>query len=99
MNEKQYCDAIEGVLSKDGVQFQREFILPEAFDGEHPGRNHVDFLIDNKIILEVKAKRLVDRDDYYQTKRYLGALNLKFAIIVNFREKALNLRRILNSKV
>lgn len=97
LNEKQYCDAIEQELKKEKIPYRRELVLQATFDGERAGRNRVDFLIDDKIILEVKAKRLIERDDYYQAKRYLGSLNTKLAVIVNFREKSLNLRRVLNS--
>lgn len=70
-NEKQYCDAIEDELKKNSLNYEREKILPESFGGEQKGRNKVDFLIEDKIILEVKAKPFVTKSDYYQTRRYL----------------------------
>lgn len=98
-NEKQYSDAIEEALKNKGLKYEREKILPISFDGENKGRNIVDFLIDDKIILEIKAKQLLTRDDYYQTKRYLIALNKKLAILVNMRKYAVIPKRILNSQV
>ncbi len=98
-NEKQYGDFIEKLLKEDDIKYEREKILPESFEGEHKGRNKLDFIIDNKIILELKAKRVLPREDYYQIKRYLEALNLKLAMLVNFRDKYLKPKRILNSKV
>lgn len=98
-NEKQYGDFIEKLLKEEKIKHEREKILPESFDGEHKGRNKLDFIIDDKIILELKAKRILPREDYYQAKRYLEALNLKLAMLVNFRDKYLKPRRILNSKV
>jgi GxxExxY protein len=98
-NEKQYSDAIESFLRKLNINYEREKILPPSFEGELSGRNKIDFLIENKIILEVKTKRIITREDYYQAKRYLAALNKKLAIIVNFRQKYLKPRRILNSMV
>lgn len=56
--------------------------------------NIIDFLIDNKIILENKAKRIITKDDYYQLQRYLQALNIKLGMIINFREKYLKPKRI-----
>ncbi|MFH1956520.1 MAG: GxxExxY protein [Patescibacteria group bacterium] len=98
-NEKQYGDFIEKLLKEEKIKYEREKILLESFDGEHKGRNKLDFIIDDKIILELKAKRILPREDYYQVKRYLEALNLKLALLVNLRDKYLKPRRILNSKV
>jgi GxxExxY protein len=98
-NEKQYSDAIEKKLAESGLVYEREKILPPSFDGEAKGRNRIDFLIQNKIILEIKAKNIVGREDYYQSRRYLGALKVKLALIVNFRSKELRIKRILNSSV
>lgn len=98
-NEKQYADLIESFLVSSKISFGREKYLPPSFPGEKPMRNKVDFIIDQKVILEVKARRFITRDDYYQVKRYLEALNKKLGIIVNFREKFIRPKRILNSSV
>ena len=98
-NERQYGDAIEKLLSKNNMPYEREKVLPQSFDGEQKGRNVVDFLIEEKIILELKAKRIIEREDYYQVKRYLEALHLKLGILVNLRDRYIKPRRILNSKV
>lgn len=73
--------------------------MPASFEGEQNSRNKVDFLVENKIILEIKAKRILTRDEYYQVKRYLTALNKKLGILVNFRQKFIQPKRILNSAV
>lgn len=80
-NEQQYCDAIENHLKRLNIKYEREKILPPSFDNELKGRNKVDFLIENNIILEVKAKRIVANEEYYQVKRYLVSLNKKLGII------------------
>lgn len=95
-NEKQYSDAIEKKLKDSGLIYEREKILLPSFEGELKGRNRVDFLINNKIVLEIKAKSIVGREDYYQSRRYLEALKIKLALVVNFRSKELRIKRILN---
>lgn len=96
-NEKQYCDAIESRLKKFGILYEREKILNPAFAEEMKGRNKVDFLIGDMVVLEIKTKRFLTREDYYQTKRYLSALNKKLGILVNFHRKYIEPKRILNS--
>lgn len=95
-NEKQACDKIEYYLKLGKVPYKREYVLPESFVGEKSGRNRLDFLIDEKIIIEVKCKRFVTKEDYYQTQRYLHSLNRKLAILVNFRDIRIKPRRVLN---
>lgn len=95
-NEQQYCDAIEKELKAAGITYEREKILPTTFTGERPGRNKADFVIEGKILLEVKAKQFVTKEDYYQVQRYLAALNLKLAIIVNMRRYYISPKRIIN---
>ena len=97
--QKEYGDFIENSFKNSDVKYEREKILPISFEGEKIGRNKVDFLIENTIILEIKAKRIIERNDYYQIKRYLSALNKKLGILVNFRDKYLHIKRVLNSQV
>jgi GxxExxY protein len=96
-NENQYSDAIEEELRARGIRYEREAVADPSFSGEKQGRNKIDFLIDGKIVLEVKAKSFLTKEDYYQTQRYLSALNLELAIIVNMRKYYVNPKRILNS--
>lgn len=60
--------------------------------------NKVDFLIDGKVIVELKAKRCITRDDYYQVQRYLRGADLRLGLLVNFRDRYLKPKRVLNSK-
>jgi len=90
-NEKEYGDAIETHLKKFNIGYEREKKIDI--------RNTVDFLIENKVILEIKVKRLLTKEEYYQIKRYLVALNKKSGLLVNFRDKYIKPKRILNSLV
>ncbi len=72
-------------------------IVPPLFENEKPGRNRVDFVIESKVVIELKVKRILSREDYYQLRRYLKALNFKLGILVNFRSDYLAPKRVLNS--
>lgn len=90
--EKQYADEFERLLIEKGLSYKREF--PVKVNGQNSG-NIVDFIIEEKIIVELKAKRFLTKDDYYQTKRYLASLNLNLGLIVNFRDSYIKPKRIL----
>ncbi len=78
--EKQYGDAIEKLLKETGVRFVREFRIGDS-------GNIADFIIDAKIVLELKAKRIIIKEDYYQLQRYLQETNVKLGLLLDFRNK------------
>jgi GxxExxY protein len=98
-NEKQYADALEALLKKkNDLEYKRETALSSSFSGEKPRRNIPDFIIEDKIVLDLKAKSQITKEDYYQMQRYLVSSNKKLGIIVNFRRINLQPKRILNPK-
>jgi len=90
--ERQYGDALALELEKNGLKFERERSL------EVGGRksNLIDFVIENKVAVELKAKPFVTKEDYYQTQRYLQSSNLELGLIVNFAQPFLKPKRVLN---
>ncbi len=95
--EVQYCDAIEKLLKENDITYKREFYI-EYETTLINNSNRVDFLIEDKIIVEVKALRLIGRDEYNQIQRYLQLANFKLGLLLNFHQKYLTPKRILNSK-
>lgn len=95
-NEKQCGDAFVFKLKRAGYFYEREKVLPISFPGEKLGRNRIDFLIEHVLIIELKNVPALTKDHYYQCQRYLVALNLDLALLVNFRPKYLMIKRILN---
>jgi len=85
--EKQYGDLLEEKLKEIKIPYKREFRIEKT-------GNTVDFLLDNKIILELKAKSTILKDDYYQTQRYLQASNIRLALLINFQNRYLKPIRI-----
>jgi len=85
--EKQYSDIMEQELSGSKIPYKRECVIKNT-------GNIVDFLIDDKIILEIKAKNVVFKDDYYQLQRYLQISDKKLGLLINFRNRYLKPIRI-----
>lgn len=98
-NEKQYTDALEQLLKENKIKYIREKASPSSFKGEKERRNISDFIIDDKIVLDVKAKPFITKEDYFQLRRYLVSCNKKLGLIVNFRQKYLYPKRILNRDI
>lgn len=89
--EKQYADKIEELLKENQISYKRE----RKISGDLAGGNIPDFDIENKILLEIKAKRFVTREDYYQIQRYLQTNKIKLGLLVNFRNRYLKPIRII----
>jgi GxxExxY protein len=85
--EKQYGDLLEKKLKEIKLSYKRE--LPISDSG-----NILDFIIDDKIILELKSIVAINRDNYRQVQNYLQVTNLKLGLLVNFRTKYLKPIRI-----
>lgn len=94
--EKQYGDMLETLLKEDGVIFEREKELP-VDKIENQFTNKVDFVINNQLLIDLKAKSLVTKDDFYQMNRYLDAIGYKLGMIVNFRNKFLKPIRVIRA--
>jgi GxxExxY protein len=85
--EKQYGDLIESKLKEIDIAHKRECKIGDS-------NNIVDFIVENKIILEIKAKRIITKEDYFQTQRYLQESNIKLALLVNFRNRYIKPTRV-----
>jgi len=94
--EKHYQKAVETKLKKLNIPYEREKAIKVDFDGEDLGDFFTDFVIDGKIIVELKKVWRITQDDIKQVLRYLDALNLRLGIIANFKHKCLEYHRILN---
>ena len=91
--EKQYQDALMEAFEQRNFQFERE---QELRFSAKVGGNQVDFVIENKIVLECKAKPFLTKNDYYQVLRYLKASGKRLGLLVNFRNRYLRPKRIVN---
>jgi GxxExxY protein len=94
--EKYYQRAVEVKLKKRKIPYKKEISVDLVIDGEKIGKYFLDFLIDNKIILELKAKPSLTKNDYKQVKAYLHAYKLELGIIANFYSDSLVYKRVLN---
>ncbi len=94
--EKHYQRAIEIKLKELGISYKKEAKIDVNFEEEKLGEFFIDFIIDDKIVLETKMVWVITQDDVKQVLRYLESTKLKLGIIVNFRHKQLEYRRVLN---
>ena len=85
--EKQYGDAIEQKLDESRIPYKREVRIGDSGD-------IVDFFIDDKILIELKAVRFLLKEYYFQIQRYLQTSRLRLGLLINFRNRYLKPVRI-----
>ena len=94
--EKNYSDALKIELEQAQIPFNKEAISSIAYAQDKINTGRCDFLIADKIIIELKAKTFITKDDYYQLLRYIRSKNIRLGLLVNFRNKYLKPKRIAN---
>ncbi len=95
--EKYYQRAVSKELSKLGIPFKEQVASPLEYKGQTIGRYIFDFLIDDRIVLEIKRGDYFSIKDIRQVLAYLNKSGLKLAIIARFSSKGLKFKRIVNT--
>ncbi|MEI6261696.1 MAG: GxxExxY protein [Deltaproteobacteria bacterium] len=92
----QRCLSIE--LKKAGLQFEREKEQTIFYDGIVVGTRRADFIVENKVVMELKA--LINLEDVHlaQAKNYVVAYNFPKGLLINFGSKSLQYKLIFNPK-
>ena len=93
-----YQRALEIELRNMSMAFVREFEMPIYYLDQNIGTRRVDFLIDNKISVELKAVIILEDVHIAQAINYLEAYNLEIGLLINFGSKRLEFHRFTNQK-
>jgi len=93
-----YQRALEIEFRSSGIDFGREVSMPVFYKGELIGERRVDFLIEGKICVELKALIQLENVHLAQGKNYLEAFNIEIGLLINFGAKSLEWKRLYNNK-
>ncbi len=91
----QRCMAIE--MGKQGLSFVREQEMPVYYDGTEVGTRRVDFLVEDVVLVELKAIITLEDVHLAQALNYLEAFNLEIGLLINFGAKKLEFKRLLKN--
>ena len=94
-----YQRALKYEFLKNGIPFRREFEMPIIYKNEQIGKRRVDFLIYDKISVEIKAVIKLEPVHFAQAINYLEAYNLEIGLLLNFGAVSLEMKRLLNKKM
>lgn len=93
-----YQRALEIEFRLLGIEYGREVSIPVFYKTELIGERRVDFLIEGKICVELKALVKLENVHLAQGKNYLEAFNLEVGLLINFGANSLEWKRLYNNK-
>ncbi|HCC23234.1 TPA: GxxExxY protein [Candidatus Falkowbacteria bacterium] len=96
LREASYCQLLESLLKQKTINYVKESKIPLQLYGREITYRKIDFLIEDCIIIEIKASSLISQKHFYQVKEYLKLSGIKLGLLVHFNQKNVNIYRIIN---
>ena len=94
--EKVYENALAIELRKGGVLVKQQPLLKVFYEGEIVGEYAADLIVENEVVVELKAVRALDNGHQAQCMNYLRATKLTVCLLLNFGTSRLQVKRIVN---
>lgn len=94
--EHYYQRAIASVLEKSGIVFKEQVSVKLNLNNETIARGLIDFVIDDKVAVEIKRGERFLKQNLDQLYSYLRLSGLKLGILVNFTSRGLHFKRVIN---
>ena len=96
--EKYYQQAIKRKLFMSQLPFLEQVRTDFNYNGKMIGRYYLDFIIDHKVVLEIKATPSLSTKDIMQVLNYLKQSGLQLGILASLNRNNLIYKRILKGK-
>ena len=95
-SEKNYQTALVFAFSKNKLKFKEQLVCPIKYDNKLIGKRILDFLVEEKIVVEIKKGNRFSKSHIDQVLEYLKINNLKLAILINFGSEGVMFKRIIS---
>jgi GxxExxY protein len=93
-----YQRALAIEMNKQGLKFSRELEMPLFYDGINIGSRRVDFLVDETVMVELKAVIRLEDVHLAQGLNYLVAYKVDKGLLLNFGSQSLEIKRLRHPK-
>jgi GxxExxY protein len=93
--EAVYQSALARELTLRGIAFEQQVRLPVSYKDLLIGEYIADFVIEGKLIVEIKAVSKLNASHQAQAMHYLVATGLRLALLLNFGAASLEHRRVI----
>ena len=92
--ENVYHNALEIEFQKTGLSFESKKNISIQYDGKSIGTYQPDFIVENKILIELKALPEIGKPQTEQIWSYLKGCDYKLALLVNYGSRDLEIQRV-----
>ena len=92
--EAAYEEALTIELAAAGISFERQKLLPIFYREHLIGEHRLDFLVEGKVIVELKAIAALEDVHCAIVRSYLKAANLEDGLLLNFATPRLTIKRV-----
>ena len=92
--ESMYEEALAIEFTAAAIRFERQKLLPVFYREHLIGEHRLDFLVEQKVILELKAISELEDIHFAIVRSYLKAANLSDALLLNFATARLTVKRV-----
>jgi GxxExxY protein len=96
--ESIFQKALSLAFKEKGLSFKEQVQFEIKFREQVLGKRYFDFIIDDKIIVEIKRDDKFSKANIDQTIEYLKVSNLKLALLINFGKEGVLYKRLINIK-
>ena len=96
--EKIYQRAFAKELALEKLNFKEQVPYSVTYKGEVIGKNYLDFLVEDKVIIELKRNDFFAKKHIEQVVNYLKVSDLKLALLIHFSKEGVKYKRIVNIK-
>ena len=93
-----YQRALSIEMLKQGLSFQRELEMQLFYDGQDIGTRRVDFIVEEHLMVELKALTKMEDVHLAQGLNYLVAYKLDLGLLLNFGAQSLEIKRLRHPK-
>lgn len=91
--ESAYEEALAVEFALSGIQFVRQFPVPLFYRDHQIGEHRLDFVVENKIVVELKAISQLEDIHFAIGRSYLKATGLDDGLLFNFATAPLTIKR------
>ena len=94
--ESIYENALVLELRNRGLQVAQQIEVPVNYDGQQVGRHRLDLLVENTIVVELKATKNLEQVHFAVVKSYLKAAGKTHGLLLNFASTTLQVKRVMH---
>lgn len=96
--EKVYENAMMIELKKMGLDCEKQVSIDVFYETEHVGNYYADIVVNQKVIIELKASEYLAAEHECQLVNYLRATKIEVGLLLNFGSEPQSKRKVLSNQ-